>query len=573
MPRVAQENQNQHQTVENGYLAAALRGNWQSARAILEADRDAVRGSLTETRESVLHIAFASKHTAFVKEVVRFLTSEELEQQNVDGDTALCFAAKSGTVTIAEAMVNRNSRLLYIRSSEYRTPLHIAAKLGSREMTLYLYSRTEFRFLSIDERMEILMSTITNDMYGMSHISVTYIALGILRKFDALATARNEKTIAALRELAKKPFAIGSNSQLSLWKRRFNFCIRDKTNTQALVQEMINRISIAIQEFTGNRFSNIFLRTPLFDAAEFGNAEFLIILIRTYPDMIWTTNNFHQSLFHIAVINRQESVFKLIHEMGAMKEIILTYVDTYKQNILHLAGKLAPKARLNLVPGAALRMQRELLWFKEVERIVPPSYPKMRDNENRTPWDLFTEEHKELRREGERWMKDTVNFYIVVATLITGVVFAATFTVPGGSNQDTGIPIFSKSIWFRVLLISDAIALVFSSTSILMFLSILTSCFTEMDFLVSLPTKLELGVTALFISIAGMLVAFSATCCLVFKSEMASIPIVIFASASVPIILFVGLHYQFWVDIIRSTFSSRFLFGPLNDPFELRRGV
>ena len=170
-------------------------------------------------------------------------------------------------------------------------------------------------------------------------------------------------------------------------------------------------------------------------------------------------------------------------------------------------------------------------------------------------------------------MKDTVNFYIIVATLITGVVFAAAFTVPGGSNQDTGIPIFLKSIWFRVFFISDAIALVSSSTSILMFLSILTSHFKEMDFLVSLPAKLELGVSALFISIAGMLVAFSATCCLVFKSEMASLPIVIIALASVPIILFVRLHYQFWVDIIRSTYSSRFLFGPLNDPFELKRGV
>ena len=200
-----------------------------------------------------------------------------------------------------------------------------------------------------------------------------------------------------------------------------------------------------------------------------------------------------------------------------------------------------------------------------------PSYPKMRDNENRTPWELFTEEHKELRREAEKWMKDTVNFYIIVATLITGVVFTAAFTVPGGSNQDTGIPIFLKSIWFRVFFISDAIALVSSSTSILMFLSILTSHFTEMDFLVSLPAKLELGVSALFISIAGILVAFSATCCLVFKSEMASLPIVIIALASVPIILFVRIHYQFWVDIIRSTYSSRFLFGPLNDLFELKR--
>ena len=198
---------------------------------------------------------------------------------------------------------------------------------------------------------------------------------------------------------------------------------------------------------------------------------------------------------------------------------------------------------------------------------MPPSYPKMRDNKNRTPWELFTKEHKKLRREGEKWMKDTVNFYIIVATLITGVVFAAAFTVPGGSNQDTGIPIFMKSIWFRVFFISDAIALVSSSSSILMFLSILPSRFTEMDFLVSLPTKLELGVSALFFSIAGMLVAFSATCCLVFKSEMASLPIVIIALASVPIILFVKTT----LSILGSTYSSRFLFGPLNDPFELKR--
>ena len=198
---------------------------------------------------------------------------------------------------------------------------------------------------------------------------------------------------------------------------------------------------------------------------------------------------------------------------------------------------------------------------------MPPSYPKMRDNKNRTPWELFTKEHKKLRREGEKWMKDTVNFYIIVATLITGVVFAAAFTVPGGSNQDTGIPIFMKSIWFRVFFISDAIALVSSSTSILMFLSILTSHFKEMDFLVSLPAKLELGVSALFFSIAGMLVAFSATCCLVFKSEMASLPIVIIALASVPIILFVKTT----LSILGSTYSSRFLFGPLNDPFELKR--
>jgi hypothetical protein len=32
--------------------------------------------------------------------------------------------------------------------------------------------------------------------------------------------------------------------------------------------------------------------------------------------------------------------------------------------MLHLAGKLVDVDRLNIVPGATLHMQRELLWFK-----------------------------------------------------------------------------------------------------------------------------------------------------------------------------------------------------------------
>ena len=57
-------------------------------------------------------------------------------------------------------------------------------------------------------------------------------------------------------------------------------------------------------------------------------------------------------------------MFNLIYEIAAVKEIILTYVDDKNENILHLAGYLAPSSRLNIVSGAALQMQRELLWFK-----------------------------------------------------------------------------------------------------------------------------------------------------------------------------------------------------------------
>ena len=151
---------------------AAKKCNWHKAKDILRENKKTIGRSITESRESVLHIAFASKHTAFIKEVVRILTGEDLEQRNIDGDTALCFAAKLGVVTIAEELVEKNNRLPLIRSSEGRTPLCIAVLFGHRDMASYLCTVTSFEGLSPNEHTEILVATVTYDMYGMPHISI-----------------------------------------------------------------------------------------------------------------------------------------------------------------------------------------------------------------------------------------------------------------------------------------------------------------------------------------------------------------------------------------------------------------
>nr|POF06461.1 hypothetical protein CFP56_57433 [Quercus suber] len=93
--------------------------------------------------------------------------------------------------------------------------------------------------------------------------------------------------------------------------------------------------------------------------------------------------------------------------------------------------------------GAALQMQmqRELLWCKAVEKIVSPSF----------------------------------------------------YTVLGGVDNGTGAPIFIREKWFLIFVISDAAALFSSSASIIMFLSILTSCYAENDFLITLPARLMFG--------------------------------------------------------------------------------
>ncbi|KAJ7974903.1 Ankyrin repeat-containing protein [Quillaja saponaria] len=77
-------------------------------------------------------------------------------------------------------------------------------------------------------------------------------------------------------------------------------------------------------------------------------------------------------------------------------------------------------------------------------------------------------------------------------------MFAAAFTVPGG-HEDSGYLVFLNRKLFMLFMISDAMSLFSSSTSVLVFLGILTSRYAEDDFLESLPKKLIHAFTPYFL--------------------------------------------------------------------------
>ena len=103
----------------------------------------------------------------------------------------------------------------------------------------------------------------------------------------------------------------------------------------------------------------------LFDAAKVGNIEFLIKLIHLDFDLLWKwTRDEDKTIFHLAVEERHESIFSLLHELGSVGGIIVSRTNERVGNILHLAAKMAPQEKLNAISGAALQMRREILWFK-----------------------------------------------------------------------------------------------------------------------------------------------------------------------------------------------------------------
>ncbi|KAI3667112.1 hypothetical protein L6452_42160 [Arctium lappa] len=298
-----------------------------------------------------------------------------------------------------------------------------------------------------------------------------------------------------------------------------------------------------------------------------GNSKFLVELIHGYPDISFMANDDDQSIFHIAVSHRHESIYNLLYEMGSMHDIVNVFKDKHDNNMLHLVGMKA-KNPLEDVSGAPFQMQRELLWFeihlssKEVNSKVPPYCREEKNDAGCTPLQLFIKNHQDLVSEGEKWMKETANQCMVVSALITTIVFSVAFTIPGGYDQNNGLPIFLKDGPFIAFVILDAISLILSSASILMFLSILTSRYTYHDFRISLPTKLMIGLTTLFLSIISMMVAFSISFFVLYRNKLILLPIIISVGVVVPIFLNIRLQFPLLVDVYRSTYGSMYLFRP-----------
>uniref|UniRef100_A0A7N0T8C7 PGG domain-containing protein n=1 Tax=Kalanchoe fedtschenkoi TaxID=63787 RepID=A0A7N0T8C7_KALFE len=294
------------------------------------------------------------------------------------------------------------------------------------------------------------------------------------------------------------------------------------------------------------------LGTAISTAAKYGIHELIEECLLGYPGLIWQPGE-GLYLFLAAIKHRQVKVYNLFYQMT--RHVVFAGTNTFgEDNALHLAGRKASPHSLSTVTGAALQMQRELQWFKEVEKYVEPSYKEALNAQMKTPRMVFTDEHMDLVDKGEKWMKDTASSSMVVAALIVTVAFAAIFTAPGG-NKDDGTPYFLRDSTFMLFAISDALALFASVTSVLTFLSMLTSRFAEEDFLYALPKRITIGLVSLFISIAAIMVTFCAAMVLVLRKELAWIAVPVGLVACVPVTFFVMLQFPLLVELVMSTYQ------------------
>uniref|UniRef100_A0A7N2L5W8 PGG domain-containing protein n=2 Tax=Quercus lobata TaxID=97700 RepID=A0A7N2L5W8_QUELO len=495
--------------------------------------------------ETTLHIAAAAEREQFVNKLLKWmrdnnrLTAENvsLTARNEIGATALHFAAAVGNVEIAKVMLLRdtNGDLPNIATTGENPmkPILMAASLGHNKMVGLLYPKTT---MVGNEETEIFITCIKNNLYGE--------ALQMLKANSNLARDESNGET-ALHVLARKPSAFVNESQPGVLRRHINIPwlkFKQENSKQSVANDLFTECLMAYKGDVEHLIETPEIPQALFDAARVGNVEFIIKLISFNFDILWTTDN-NKSIFHIAVEERHESIFNLLHELGSVGKIIVERTFENRSNILHLAARLAPQEKLNAISGAALQMQREFLWFKEVEKVVSPEYREMKNNEGDTPYVLFAKNHEELRRDGEKLLTNTAKSSMLVATLIGSIMFPG--QVADGLNKNPHI--------YLAFSVSTAISLFGSSMSLIMFVSILTSRYSYEDFLVSLPARLMIGITSLYISIFAMMVAFSTSFWLKNYNHWDAIFVVIGLCACVPI-FDVLLKYHLVFDMVQSTF-------------------
>ncbi|MED6155104.1 hypothetical protein PIB30_002314 [Stylosanthes scabra] len=297
------------------------------------------------------------------------------------------------------------------------------------------------------------------------------------------------------------------------------------------------------------------MEAPILIAARNGIIEMVEKILDMFPVAVHDMDCNKKNIVLLAVENRQPHLYEFLLKKETIKESLFRKVDNEGNSALHLAAKLGDYKPW-IIPGAALQMYWELKWYRFVKESMKPRFFGRYNKHSQTPREVFVESHQKLVKSGVEWLKQISESCSVVAALIATVAFATSTTVPGGIKEDTGAPTLEDTPAFKVFAITSLIALACSVTAVVLFLSILTSRHQEYDFGHSLPRKLILGLTSLFMSITSMLVSFCAGHYLVLRNKLKDVALPIYAVTCLPVTLFALAQFPLYIDLIWATYRK-----------------
>ncbi|KAJ9555565.1 hypothetical protein OSB04_010179 [Centaurea solstitialis] len=544
---------------------AVYHDNWNSVSKLFEEHPEHRTKPINGRSETLLMLAVGTNQShRFVEALVSSLSKdglidEALAAQNNQGDTALHYAATVRNVidfTLLVSMSSKPVELAFQNNDNGRTPLLVASYQGKKNEML------ELLFLKLG---------VLNPRYRGFPKRACVVAISLVLPLKANSSVLYMFMINEF-IFATKLFII-SIYMSSLIKHIYIIDhvaapimdIYDMKVTHTQATQLVQCLCVNVVKRRKEDLTKLVFTAAMTTAVQFETLEVIEEIICASPsiaEVVLAGSDF----FHDAIKQRQMRLYKLLYQITSYRMLIASRIDeTTNESVLHVVAKLVPSHQFtNRTGGAALQMQHELQWFKEIEtNLVEPSYKEYVDKDGKTPAVVFTETHKDLLKEGQTWMKDTATSSTVVAAFIVTVAFAAVFTAPGGNKSEgknEGKPVYLDNGAFMLFIISDAVALFSSVTSVLMFLGILTSRYAQEDFYYTLPRRMTIGLISLLVSLAAMIVAFSATLAIVLKDKVKWIAAPLMIITCIPVGAFVVLQYPLLKKLIQSTCTCGSIF-------------
>ncbi|KAJ6416346.1 hypothetical protein OIU84_002240 [Salix udensis] len=293
---------------------------------------------------------------------------------------------------------------------------------------------------------------------------------------------------------------------------------------------------------------------PLFTATRRGIENIVRLIIKHHPHAMDKRDDMGRSILDVAVMYRQQKIFDIIvNEKKVPLARLRRVLDNSGNTLLHHVADMKKNSGVTK-PGPALQLQEELKWFEQVEKVIPSYYVPLLNKEGKTARECFEIAHEEKLEKAQLWIKETSQSCSTVAALVSTVVFAAAYTVPGGSDEK-GKPIFINSPYFLIFTVTDVVSLASSLTSLVMFLSLLTSPFELQEFHTSLPRKLIVGLFFLFFSVLTTMISFGATILILIQTERELTTLLLSIASFLPVFVFGILQFRMFVSFLSSTLN------------------
>ncbi|XVE87717.1 hypothetical protein DITRI_Ditri19aG0010200 [Diplodiscus trichospermus] len=292
--------------------------------------------------------------------------------------------------------------------------------------------------------------------------------------------------------------------------------------------------------------------TPLFVAASTGIVEIVREILDRYPQAVEYINKKGQNILHVAILHHKYKVFNFVKKKYPKTKKLVNGIDNYGCTILHYAADNEHyHGGTKLTPP--LYLQKELRWFEVVKKDLPSRFTMHLNKKNKTADQLFNDKHQKQLETAQEWVKNTCQSCSTVAVLVAGGVFAAAYQPPGGFEK--GRSVLQEKPLYSLFAVMDVAALASSLTSVVIFLSVLTSSLEFQDFISPIPRHLSTGFIFLFFSVGTTMLTFTATILLLVEMKLKTQSLT-YAAALLPICVFALFQFPLFHSYIVATIDN-----------------